>query len=267
MPPDVCTHPWDYRVTPFRIAGNLFYVGNKYVSSHLIDTGEGLILLDTTFPQTVYLLLESVRSLGFNPNDIRYILHCHGHYDHIGGTRAIVELTGAKTGLGKEDGEMLRIRPELTWAPDYGVEFYESFDVDIPLVDGQTISLGRSSIECVHTPGHTDGCMSYFFEIEDNGAICTVGIDGGPGLNTLTDEYLAKYSLPLSRRTDYLNSLQRLSKRSVDIFIGAHPDQNDTLRKQGMLKDGYNPFVDKTAWPEFLEKWKANSKAAFHTSG
>jgi len=266
MPPDVCMHPWNYRVEPFRIAGNLYYVGNSYVSSHLIDTGDGLILLDTTFPQTVYLLLESVRSLGFNPNDIRFILHCHGHYDHIGGTRAIVELTGARTALGKEDIEVLRIRPELTWAPIYGVEFYETFDVDFPLVNGQTISLGRTSIECVHTPGHTAGCMSYFFEIEDNGATYTVGIHGGPGLNTLTNEYLEKYNLPLSRRTDYINSLQRLSERSVDIFIGAHPDQNDTLRKRGLIKDGQNPFVDKTAWPEFLEKWKTTSKAAFHTN-
>lgn len=264
MPTDVCMHPWDYRVEPFRIAGNLYYVGNSYVSSHLIDTGDGLILLDTTFPQTVYLLLESVRSLGFNPNDICYILHCHGHYDHIGGTRAIVELTGARTALGKEDIEMLTTRQELTWAPIYGVEFYETFHVDFPLVDGQTISLGRTSIECVHTPGHTAGCMSYFFEIEDNAVTYTVGIVGGPGLNTLSNEYLEEYNLPLSRRMDYLASMERLNKRAVDIFIGAHPDQNDTLRKRSLLGEGQNPFVDKTAWPEFLEKWKTAAKAAFH---
>ena len=60
MTEDTCIHPWDYWVDPFCIAGELYYVGNKDVSSHLIDTGEGLILLDTAFPQTVYLLLGSV---------------------------------------------------------------------------------------------------------------------------------------------------------------------------------------------------------------
>ena len=76
MVEDTCIHPWDYAVEPFRIAGGLYYVGNKYVSSHLIDTGDGLILLDTSFPQTVYLLLESIRRLGFYPADIHTILHC-----------------------------------------------------------------------------------------------------------------------------------------------------------------------------------------------
>jgi metallo-beta-lactamase class B len=99
MPADICMHPWDYAVEPFCIAGNLYYVGNRDVSSHLIDTGEGLILLDTAFPQTVYLLLESIRRLGYDPDDIHTIVHCHGHYDHFGGTRALVELTGARTAL------------------------------------------------------------------------------------------------------------------------------------------------------------------------
>lgn len=263
MPPDVCMHPWNYRVEPFRIAGNLYYVGNSYVSSHLIDTGQGLILLDSTFPQTVYLLLESIRRLGFNPDDIRYVLHCHAHYDHLGGTRAIAELTGAKTALGKEDIEVLQKRPELSWAPIYGVEFYEIFDVDIPLTDGQIVSLGCTTIECVHSPGHTAGCMSFFFEIEDRSATYTVGIHGGPGLNTLTNEYLERYRLPLSRRKDYVASLQRLKKRAVDIFIGAHPDQNDTFGKRDLSRVGENRFVDKEAWRKFHEMLENNARAAF----
>jgi metallo-beta-lactamase class B len=256
-------HPWKYYVKPFRISGNLYYVGNSDVSSHLIDTGQGLILLDTAFPQTVYLLLESIRRLGFNPNDIRYIIHCHGHYDHFGGTRAMVELTRAKTALGKDDIEILEARPELSWAPEYGVEFYETFEVNEPLVDGQIISLGNTSIECMNIPGHTPGSISYFFEIIDGGNAYTVGIHGGPGLNTLSEEYLSKYGLPLSRRDDYMNSLQRLKKRSADIFIGAHPGQNSTLAKQALMKDGKNPFLDKTAWQKFLATLEEDAKKTF----
>jgi len=264
MPVDICIHPWKYYVEPFCIVENLYYVGNSDVSSHLIDTSQGLILLDTGFPQTVYLLLESIRRLGFNPDEIRYILHCHGHYDHFGGTRAIVELTGAKTALGEEDIEILQERPELSWAFEYGVEFYETFEVDKPLTDGQIISVGNTSIECLHIPGHTPGAMSYFFEINDRGSAYTVGIHGGLGLNTLSKEYLEKYRLPLSRQTDYMNSLQRLKERAVDIFIAAHPGQNATLVKRSLMKDGKNPFLNNTAWPMFLEALEKNAKGMFN---
>ena len=257
------THPWEYAVEPFRIAGDLYYMGNRDVSSHLIDSGAGLILLDTTYPQTVYLLLESIRRLGFNPDDIAYILHHHGHYDHFGGTRAIVELTGAKTCLGAADIEVLETRPELSWGPEYGVAFCETFAVDIPLNDGDVISLGNTSVTCVATPGHTPGAMSFFFDVEEGGRTYTAASHGGPGLNTLTDEYLAKYGLPASRRQDYLASLQRLGKRHVDIFIGCHPGQSDTLEKRAAMTPIHNPFIDPQAWPRFLSGLERKARDLF----
>jgi len=249
----VCTHPWELRVEPFRIIGNLYYVGNLDSSSHLIDTGDGLILIDTAFPQTVYLLLESVRRLGFDPDDIKYVVHTHAHYDHFGGTKAIVELTGAKTFLGKEDIEILTDHPELSWTPEYGVEFYETFDVDTPLSDGDTISLGNTTIECVHIPGHTPGSISYFFEVTEEGKSYRAGIHGGPGLNTLSDEYLAQYGLSESRREDYRRSLQKLKKEKVDVFIGAHPDQSDTFEKLAKRTDENNTFINTNDFRIFLE--------------
>ena len=96
---DIMRSPWLWEVAPFRIADNLYYVGNTSVSSHLIDTGEGLLLLDTTYQQTGYMLLESIRKLGFDPADIRWILHSHGHIDHFGATRMLVEKYGCKTYL------------------------------------------------------------------------------------------------------------------------------------------------------------------------
>ena len=250
----ICTHPWEYWVEPFRIAGNLFYIGNADVSSHLIDTNDGLILIDTAYPQTVYMLLEAIRRLGFDPDHIRYILHCHAHYDHCGGTRAIIELTGAKTAMGKDDIEILENKPELTWAPEYGTEFYETFDVDIPLVDGQVISLGNTSVKCVHTPGHTPGATSFIFQTEEGGSEYTVGMHGGPGRNTLTDEFLSKHSLPLSNRDEYMRSVERLRAFEVDVFIGAHPGQNDTLGKRACMTEGVNSFIDRAAWTAFLDK-------------
>ena len=252
MPAEICMHPWKFAVEPFRIAGNLYYVGNSSVSAHLIDTGEGLILLDTTYPQTVYLLLESIRRLGFDPGDIKYIMHSHGHYDHFGGTRAIVELTGAKTFLGAADIEFLTERPELTWAPEYGVDFHEAFEVNTALAGGETVKLGDAAIECVHTPGHTPGTMSWFFDVREKGKSYRVGAHGGPGLNTLSDEFLEENNLPRSNRQDFLKSLQILKKREVDIFIGLHPGQSNTLERAAAMTETHNPFIDPGAWPAAL---------------
>lgn len=263
MVADICIRPWDYRVEPFCIVDGLYYVGNRNVSSHLIDTGEGLVLLDTAFPQTVYLLLEAVRRLGFDPDEIRTIVHSHGHYDHFGGTRALVELTGARTALGRDDLFILTERPELSWAPEYGVEFHETFSVDLPLDEGQRFRLGWLEIECVHIPGHTPGSMALFFTLEHGGTTQTVGIHGGPGLNTLSDAYLTMYGLSADARHDYMASLEKLQKRHVDIFIGAHPDQNDTLGKRGRMSAEHNPFVDDSAWPQYLRTLERSARAAF----
>ncbi len=249
----VCTHPWEMQTEGFCIAGNLYYVGNKDVSCHLIDTGEGLILLDTAYPQTVYLLLESIRSLGFDPMNIKYIVHSHGHYDHFGGTKALVELTGAKTFLGEEDIKILNECQAMSWANEYGVFFYEKFDVDVSLKDGDIIELGNTKIKTIHSPGHTDGCMSYFFDIEEKGETYKVGIHGGPGFNTLTDEYLAEYGRDIKNRKIFFETIEKLLEIDVDIFIGAHPGQNDTFGKQDKITKDFNPFIDKSAWIDFLK--------------
>ena len=252
MPAEICIHPWDFYAEPRRILDGLYYVGNTNVSVHLVATKDGLILIDSAFPQTVYLTLESIRYLGFDPRDIKYILHTHAHYDHAGGTRAIVGLTGAKTFLGASDVLILEERPELFWANEYGVPFYETFAVDERLKDGDVITLGEVSIECVHVPGHTPGAMSYFFGVTANRKSLKVGLHGGPGINTLSDEYIARYNLDGSWRNDYWRSLRKLQQRNVDVFIGAHPGQSDTLDKLDSMDGDANPFIDSGAWGSYL---------------
>ena len=88
--------PWTYYMEPFRICEGVYFVGSYTGSAHLIDTGDGLILLDSSYPQYLYQIIANIQKLGFDFRNIKYILHSHGHYDHVGGTRAIVELTGAK---------------------------------------------------------------------------------------------------------------------------------------------------------------------------
>jgi len=105
--------------------------------------------------------------------------------------------------------------------------------------------------------------MSYFFDIFEKEQKYRAGIHGGPGLNTLTDEYLEHYGLPPSRRRDYMASLQKLKERAVDIHLGAHPGQNDAFGKRAAMTEQTSPFIDKEAWPNFLEKLETSAKLQF----
>jgi glyoxylase-like metal-dependent hydrolase (beta-lactamase superfamily II) len=98
---------WRSYVQPGRIFGNLYFVGTYAASSHIIDTGEGLIMIDTGYAEGAYLILHNIWDLGFCPYDIKYIIHSHGHYDHVGATCAIAKLTGAKTAISRIDAPMV----------------------------------------------------------------------------------------------------------------------------------------------------------------
>ncbi len=240
---------------PFRIFGNLYFVGTHPASSHLIDTGDGLILLDSGYPQTLYLVLENIRTLGFSPCDLKYIIHSHGHYDHLGATRALVELTGAKTFIGRQDAAYANGKLDLTWARELGHEYYEQFEPDVLLEDGDRISRGNTEVLCLHTPGHTPGTMSYFFPVSDGIHIYRAGMHGGVGTNSMSKEFLDRYGLSYDCRKQFLDGLDRLKQEKVDIFIGNHVWNNDTRGKyERMREQSYNSFINENDWLEFLKK-------------
>lgn len=254
--------PWGSYMEPFRIKGNLYFVGCYAASSHLIDTGEGLILIDTGYPHNLYQVIHNVYKLGFNIKNIRYIIHSHGHYDHLGATKALKELTGAKTFIGKGDEEYANGKVDLTWAKELGFSYYEAFEPDIIMQDGDMISLGNTSIEIVSTPGHTPGTVSLFFEINDNNGedkTYKVAMHGGVGINSMQDDFLEQYGLSTDCRQKFLEGIDRVKDRPVDIFIGNHVWNNDTLGKyERMLAGEQDAFVDSGEWKRFLEKCAEN---------
>lgn len=243
---------------PFKIFGNLYFVGTQFVSSHIVDTGEGLILIDSQYPQCVYLLLENIRKVGLDPYDIKYILHSHGHYDHLGGTRALVELIGAKTVLGRPDRDYANGTVDLTWAKELGYEYFEMFEPDILIDDGYVLKLGNTEIRCVSTPGHTPGVMSFFFDVTDGKNTYTAAMFGGAGMNSMRYKFLDAYGLPHSYRDDFLTSLEKVRDEHVDILIGNHPGDAQTAQKyERMLAGEENPFLDPTAWHKRLDYCRA----------
>ena len=240
---------WDGYVKPFKIFGNLYFVGTVPASTHLIDTGDGLILIDTGYQHSLYLVLNNIWELGFSPYDIKYLVHTHGHIDHFGATRALVELTGAKTFLGKPDEEYANGKLDLSFAKELGMEFKETFQPDVLLEDGDKICLGNTEITCIATPGHTPGAMSFFFDVTDGNETFRAGLHGGMGTNTLEAEFLKKYALPFSLRDDFRNSMLRINEEKVDIFLGNHMQHNHTLKKREklVLGDKY-AFVNPDEW-------------------
>lgn len=227
---------YEARIEPFKIIGNVYFVGTYKESAHLIDTGNGLILIDTGNEATLYLVLESIWELGFKPSDIKYIINTHWHQDHTGGTDALSHITGAKKVIGEYDAKY--------------VEDLEIYKPDVTVRDNEELELGNVKIKFLHTPGHTKGTISLFFDTEDNGTIYRVGMFGGAGANTLTPSCKSYYE---GARKDYLSSIEKLLNEKVDVFIGNHCWNNNTDEKAKVLKEtGKNLFIDDKEWSKFL---------------
>lgn len=265
---DFYAYPAKYYCHPFRIAGNLYYIGDQKVCSHLIDTGDGLIVFDSGFPCTAHLMIQAIWELGFNPADVKMIIHSHEHFDHIGNACEFRELYGTKLAISKAGAEVMRNRPELVFMDFSASAYSPMFEPDIELEDGQIIEMGDVKIRCILTPGHSDGVMSFFFDIREDEKVYHVGYFGGAGFNTLYKRKLEEMNRPLSVREQFLASFERVKNEPVDIVLGNHPRQNETLKKrEKMLEDSsVNPFIDPTEWAVFCSSM-TNEFIAFMEMG
>ena len=149
----------------------------------------------------------------------------------------------------------MRDRPELVYMKANPNPYASLVTPDVELEDGDEITLGNTRIRCLLTPGHSPGVMSFFFDTTENGKTYHVGYFGGAGFNTLYREKLLADRLPLSMRETFLKSLQRVRDIPVDIVLGNHPRQNETLKKrEAMLKDpDTNPFINTDEWKNFVD--------------
>ena len=251
---DFYLHPANYFIEPFQIFGNLYYIGDKKVCSHLIDTGDGLIVFDTGFRNAMHMQLESIRRLGFDPKDIKYIIHSHEHFDHFGGSADFRTLFGSKICMSKAGTELLRERPDRALCHLGPMVLDEIPWPDIELEDGDVLTLGNTSIRCVLTPGHTGGVMTFFFDVTDGETTYRAGYFGGAGYLTAIRDYCIQFGLPENMLEQMVQSTYKVWDEHVDIMLGNHPNQNCTLEKRQWMIDhpGENPFIDETAWHYFL---------------
>lgn len=250
---DIMRSPWLWDVAPFKIADNLYFVGNKDVSAHLFDTGEGLLLLDTTYTQSAYLLLESIRTLGFNPCDIKWILHSHGHIDHFGCTRMLVEKYGCKTYFPEVDLPLLNERADLNWHEEFGQNYEPPYDTyfvpDVLVNPGDVLQFGNTKVELYDAGGHTPGTLALRFTLPGG---LLAAMHGGIGGNTLSTAYSKKKNLGTTWRDAYIRNVRALRELKVDIVLGNHPGQSQTFQKLDRLGDTHNPFIDPEEWGRLM---------------
>ena len=210
--------PWTLAQKPFKVIENVYFVGNTWVSVYLIDTPGGLILIDCAYEENLYLLIDSIRGLGFDPKDIRHLLISHGHFDHCGAARQLQEMSNCEIWINEKDAYFFTERRDLIAfedrVPEFRIDHY--YDSD------QSICFGGMTIWPVPCPGHTPGTTSFFFEVEHEGRKLTVAMHGGLGTNTLSKEDLLTNGWPLSFQQGYLDMLRQMKRRSVDVLIPSH---------------------------------------------
>ena len=253
-------------VHPFQLYGNVWYVGDSWVCVHLVDTGDGLLLIDSGNCGATAMLVNAIWEAGFNPADVKWIIHSHGHLDHIGGANFFRRMFGTKLYLGEPDARMFRERPEISAIYDTHNDCDGIFVPDYEIKDGDVLTFGGTVMTFYMVPGHTDGCVAIFFDADGPEGVKRCGYYGGFGFNTLQKEYLIEIGdTELRTRQIYLDSLAKVRDQKVEVFLGNHCINNDTLgrrKKQQADPDGPNPFVDDRAWGAYLDE-KRDALLAF----
>lgn len=246
--------PERFYVHPVRIIKDLYYVGDKAVCMHLIDTGDGLILIDGGYPTNRALLVNAIWEAGFNPNNIKYLILTHEHYDHFGAADFFRTMYGCKIVASAPTADVLQNHPERAMI-DNQHTYLEPCKVDVIVNDGDVLELGSVKLKMLLTPGHGEGVLTFLFDMtDDDGKTYRCALFGGATTVTMYKKHLKKYGIRMSILEDFPNSLKRLHSEKVDIVLGNHPRQNDTLGKIARMKDGEpNPWIDPTEWDRFLD--------------
>jgi metallo-beta-lactamase class B len=246
---------WNTPMAPLRVSDHLYYVGARGVSSFLIDTGDGLILLDGGFEATAPQILANIRKLGFDPRDIDYLLSSQAHMDHVGGLAEIKRVSAARMVASREDGA--RLERGGLGDPHHGDTLpFPAVKVDRFIGDGEQLRLGRVTLTAHLTPGHTKGCTTWTMPVTDKGRVYTAQFNCGmtaPGYKLLgTPAYP-------NMADDYEATFAKLKWLPCDIPLAAHGSFFDLDAKSAALAAGAstNPFIDPAGCRRQIEQAEA----------
>ncbi|WP_415329417.1 subclass B3 metallo-beta-lactamase [Chryseobacterium sp. MMS23-Vi53] len=243
---------WSQPYEPFRIAGNLYYVGTQDLASYLIVTKKGNILINTGLADSLPMIKNNIRKLGFKYQDIKVLLLTQAHYDHLGAMAAIKKETGAKLYVDYADADVVKSGGKSDYEMGkYGVTF-APINPDYILKDKDFVTLGDTKLMMLHHPGHTKGSCSFLFETKDNKRNYKVLIANMPTI--IIDHKFSDVATYPNIEKDYEYTLNEMKKLDFDIWVASHGSQFGLLEKR-KPKDQYNPkiFMNKKKYMDELD--------------
>jgi metallo-beta-lactamase class B len=248
---------WEEPAEPVRIVGPIYFVGTKGLGIFLFTTSEGNILMNTGMPSSGPMIVDSVRKLGFKPEDIKLMINGHAHIDHAGAFAFMKKLTGAQLAVMKDDVAAMESgdKDDFKYANDFA---YEGLKVDRVLRDGDQIRMGDVLLTAYHTPGHTCGATTWIANLVVDGKAYVVAFPDGAGFNP--GYRVAKDPSYPGIEDDYRNTHHALEMIKPDIWLAQHNEYYDLEGKRKRAEtEGVNAWID----PEGYRRFIADKKRAF----
>ncbi len=251
---------------PFRIAGNLYYVGATGVTAFLLTGPEGHVLIDGGFPETAPLIMASIAELGFDIADVDVLLNSHAHSDHAGGLRTLQEASGAELWVSEGDADVMvaggagdtSLGLPLRVLNFLGMSRFPAPRVDHQFSDGDTIRLGPLLLTAHVTAGHTRGCTSWSFPVHDGGrkllAVNVCSLTLFPFVSLVEPETYPGI------RADFERSFETLRNLPADLFLASHSSWFGLSRKRRQRAAAENPaepFIDREGYLAFIDRAEA----------
>jgi metallo-beta-lactamase class B len=249
---------WEKPFPGFKVVGNLFYVGTYDLACYLIDTGAGLILINSGAPGSYSLIKANIEALGFKTGDIKVITSTHGHWDHVGDLASFQkDAPNAKTYMSERDAPALESGGNLNYRyPEGRGIVYDPIKVDVRTKPGDHIKLGNTDMTVLQAFGHTPGATTFSFPVTDAGKTYNVFIVNMNGINEGV-KLLASPGYPTIVE-DFKNTLAMQATYTPDIWVSSHAGQFN-LHEVYKPGDGYNParFGDLAAYKAKIAGYQA----------
>jgi metallo-beta-lactamase class B len=249
---------WNRPFPPYRMIGNIYYVGTKEIAQYLITTPAGHILLDSGFEASVPRLAENVRALGFRFEDVKILLTSHAHIDHAQGHALVRRLTGAAVMVSAPDAPVVAAGGKGEAVYD-GVYSWTPCPVDRVVADGERVTLGGITLVAHLTPGHTRGATTWTMEVNEAGR--TLSVVFFPSANVNAGVRLVGNARYPEIAGDFRRSFALWKSLPCDVPLGAHGHFYDMVAKHRRLpgEGGANPFID----PEGYRRLVAEAEQRF----
>jgi metallo-beta-lactamase class B len=249
--PKAMNEEWAKPYQPFRIAGNLYYVGTYDLACYLIATPQGNILINTGLAASAKQIKNNIETLGFRFTDTKILLNTQAHYDHLGAMAAIKKKTGAQLMLNEKDAAVAKDGGSSDYALGGKGSTFKPVTPDRLLHDGDTIRLGDMQLVMLNHPGHTKGSCSFLFTVKDDRQSYKVLIANMPTI--VTDKSFAELATYPEAAVDYAYTLKVMKNISFDIWVASHASQFE-LHDKHKPGDAYNPaaFRDQAGYDASL---------------